>query len=278
MKCRKVRAVIRYHTPNKAKEPEKYFHHLLILYHPWRQQTELLGEEKTYMSKFNVSDVQTIVQRNRNIFEDSEAVIEALESLRKSKIRTSYSFDPINDQENYDVQFDIANSSCEESFYNQMSGDQLSSSNEQIPRAMSTYIQVSEISDDDLRQSVRSLNSHQRKAYNIVLSWCRNKIKNMGTLKPVQLPPIHLFIAGGAGAGKPHLIKAIYHTVTKNCKHAVINSELPTVLLMAPTGVAAINICGTTVHSALGIPRDSGIKLTPMLDHKRTQLRLALPS
>ena len=103
------------------------------------------------MSKFNVSDVQTIVQRNRNIFEDSEAVIEALESLRKSKIRMSYSFDPINDQENYDVQFDIANSSYDESFYNQMSGDQLFSSNEQIPRAMSTYIQVSEICDDDLR-------------------------------------------------------------------------------------------------------------------------------
>ena len=66
------------------------------------------------MSKFNVSDVQTIVQQNRNIFEpDSEAVIDALESLRKSNIRTSYSFDPINDQENDDVQFDIANSSYE---------------------------------------------------------------------------------------------------------------------------------------------------------------------
>ena len=202
-----------------------------------------------------MSDVQTIVQQNRNIFEpDSEAVIEALESLRKSNIRTSYSFDPINDQENHDVQFDIANSSYEESFDNQMTGDQLFSSNEQIPRAMSTYIQVSEISDDDLRQSVRSLNSQQRKPYNIELSWCRNKVKNMGTLKPVQLSPIHLFIAGGAGAGKSHLIKAIYHTVTKNCEHAVINSKLPTVLLMAPTGVATINISETTVHSALGIP------------------------
>ena len=28
MKCRKVKAVIRYHTPNKTKEPEKFFHHL----------------------------------------------------------------------------------------------------------------------------------------------------------------------------------------------------------------------------------------------------------
>ena len=176
------------------------------------------------MSRFNVSDVQTIVQQNRNIFEpDSEAVIEALESLRESNIRTSFSFDPINDQENDDVQFDIANSSYEESFYNQMTGDQLFSSNEQIPRAMSTYIQVSEISADDLCQSLRSLNSQQRKAYNIVLSWRRNKIKNMGTLKPVQLPPMHLFIAGGAGAAKSHLIKAIYNNVTNNCKHAVIN-------------------------------------------------------
>ena len=28
MKCRKVHAVIRFHTPNKTKEPEKFFHHL----------------------------------------------------------------------------------------------------------------------------------------------------------------------------------------------------------------------------------------------------------
>ena len=36
MKRRKVKAVIRYHTPNKRKEPEKFFHHLLMLYHIWR--------------------------------------------------------------------------------------------------------------------------------------------------------------------------------------------------------------------------------------------------
>ena len=33
MKCRKVKAVIRFHTPNKATEPEKYFHHLLMFHH-----------------------------------------------------------------------------------------------------------------------------------------------------------------------------------------------------------------------------------------------------
>ena len=32
MKCRKVKAVIRYHTPSKTKQPELFFHHLLMLY------------------------------------------------------------------------------------------------------------------------------------------------------------------------------------------------------------------------------------------------------
>ena len=54
------------------------------------------------------------------------------------------------------------------------------------------------------------------------------------------------------------------------------NPEKPAVLLMAPTGVAAININGTTIHSALAIPKESGDNLPSMSDHKRTLLRIAL--
>ena len=83
MKCRKVKAVIRYHTPNRSKEPEKYFHHLLVLYFPWRNEQELLGQDQTYTSKFYEPHVQAVVQRNKEIFEpDADAINEALESLR----------------------------------------------------------------------------------------------------------------------------------------------------------------------------------------------------
>ena len=34
MKCRKVRAVVRFHTPSKTTEPEKCCHQLLMLYYP----------------------------------------------------------------------------------------------------------------------------------------------------------------------------------------------------------------------------------------------------
>ena len=35
VKCRKIRAVLRYHVPNRHKYPEKYAHHLLFMYYPF---------------------------------------------------------------------------------------------------------------------------------------------------------------------------------------------------------------------------------------------------
>ena len=79
MKCRNVRAVLRYHKPNKTKEPEQYFHHLLLLYYPWRDENGLLDTDQTYTSKFYESGVQTVVEKNRENFEtDVDAVTEAL--------------------------------------------------------------------------------------------------------------------------------------------------------------------------------------------------------
>ena len=45
---------------------------------------------------------------------------------------------------------------------------------------------------------------------------------------------------------------------------------------MAPTGVAAININGTTIHTASAIPKESGQNLPPMSDQKQTQITMAL--
>ena len=70
-------------------------------------------------------------------------------------------------------------------------------------------------------------------------------------MKPKKVEPIYLFITGGGGARKSHLIKTIYHTVIKTFRYGGMNPENPTVLLSAPTGVAAININGTTINAAL---------------------------
>ena len=55
-----------------------------------------------------------------------------------------------------------------------------------------------------------------------------------------------------------------------------MNPENPTALLSAPTGVAPININGTTINTALTIPKNTGDRLPAMSDQKRTQMRLLL--
>ena len=281
MKCRKVRSVIRYHKPNKTKQPELYFHHLLMLYLPWRNETNLLGPDQTYASKFYELEVQAIVEQNRQKFEpDGDALNEALEFVRNNQGNIIHSYDSLNDQENEDLHSEMQDDSMPEESFNEQLPSHLASTSDQTEQhstlGITTHNQPTQISDDELRQCVRSLNKRQRYAYDIVLTWCRNKLKNMNSLKPEELEPIYLFITGGAGAGKSHLIKTIYHTVTKTLSHAPMNPELPTVLLMAPTGVAAINIDGTTINTALAIPVQTGDNVPAMSDQKKTQMRLSL--
>ena len=280
MKCRKIKAVVRYHTPNKKKEPEKYFHHLLMLYYPWREESNLLSNDNTYVSKFYEPHVQAIIEQNRSIFEpDAEAITEALDSF-KSIQGIVHSYDCLNDQENDDMHSEVKDYSIEEETFNKQLPAHLDSASNNTKESQSSgiisYNQPSDISDDAMRECVRSLNSRQRCAYDIVLFWCRSRVKNMNSLKPEKVEPIYIFVTGGGGAGKSHLINTIYHTVTKTFRHAPINPECPSVLLMAPTGVAAININGTTINSALGIPKDTGNNLPALVDQKRTQLRISL--
>ena len=49
------------------------------------------------------------------------------------------------------------------------------------------------------------------------------------------------------------------------------DADKPRVLLLAPTGVAAININGKTIHSGLGI--NFGSKLYQLNDQQRAALR-----
>ena len=41
LKCRKVPSVLRLFTPNKDKDYELYVHHLLMLYYPFRKESDL---------------------------------------------------------------------------------------------------------------------------------------------------------------------------------------------------------------------------------------------
>lgn len=60
---------------------------------------------------------------------------------------------------------------------------------------------------------------------------------------------------GTAGTGKSYLINAI----RVRLREMAMNNSIETspVIVFAPTGVAAFNILGTTIHSTLSVPINS---------------------
>ena len=43
MRYRKVKQILRYHVPNKPLSPEKLTHHVMLLFHPFRDEKELFS-------------------------------------------------------------------------------------------------------------------------------------------------------------------------------------------------------------------------------------------
>ena len=68
-----------------------------------------------------------------------------------------------------------------------------------------------------------------------------------------NIKQLYIFVTGGAGVGKSHLTKTIYMLLSKVLIYKGGEVEKPRTLLLAPSGVAAININGTTIHSGLRI-------------------------
>lgn len=86
MRCRNVKNIIRYHTPNPAVDVEAYANHLLMLFYPFRKESEVLSEvDGIYTSKLNLPEVLNVVNRNKGIFEPWEDQVEL--SLRQFTFR-----------------------------------------------------------------------------------------------------------------------------------------------------------------------------------------------
>ena len=60
---------------------------------------------------------------------------------------------------------------------------------------------------------------------------------------------LHLFVTGGAGTGKSFLLRLLREHLLRQNMHMY-----PNVLVAAPTGVAAYNINGHTLHTLLQLP------------------------
>ncbi|GAA5220627.1 helix-turn-helix domain-containing protein [Membranihabitans marinus] len=71
----------------------------------------------------------------------------------------------------------------------------------------------------------------------------------------VQNTDQNLFLTGKAGTGKTTFLKEVIHKIRKKS------------IVVAPTGVAAINAGGTTIHSMFGLPLKAFVPANDPVDH-----------
>ena len=114
---------------------------------------------------------------------------------------------------------------------------------------------------------MQSLNEKQRQFFYHVLHSVKTTDK-----------PLRLFLSGGAGVGKSTVTNALYEALIRYLNS--IPGENPDdvkVVKAAPTGKAAFNIKGNTLHSAFKIPANRGFEYCALdsdrLNTIRTQLR-----
>ena len=95
---------------------------------------------------------------------------------------------------------------------------------------------------------------------------------------PLEHEPLHIFLTGNAGCGKSFLVRVIYQSLIETLSYGSTLVDKPKALLMARTGVAAINIDGRTIHTAFNIPVGHfGCNLPPLSDKMKSSLRNRLP-
>ena len=111
------------------------------------------------------------------------------------------------------------------------------------------------IIDDSMREMIWSLNSQQKQIFDEVYHWCKSKCKDWNSLTKKKVNPLNVFISEWwAGVFKSCLISTFFQSLKRISNLYFDTLGNVKVLKMAPAGVAAAYINGTTINTALGIP------------------------
>ena len=198
------------YVSNQQTQPEEYAHHMLFMYYPFRNENDLKsGNPPTYSNKLRESNVISLVNQNRARVEPFATIIDDAFERYTSELETN--MDPFGQQDNDETyeeqcqQLEQANAGNYEEINNEIEGEMYPTQVNQ-----STYKQTPFFTDDVISEHIRSLNDEQRKVFDVLHKWSRDYIKSLRSKTIQILNPFHLFITGGGGVGKSHLIKTIY--------------------------------------------------------------------
>ncbi|XP_072052002.1 uncharacterized protein [Amphiura filiformis] len=276
-------AVIRYPRVSVKKDSERYHMNMLRLYLPHRNEQikpNAFTKYEDYHMKGNVNingeraRVKDIVKENMKEFEPAtDQLDEAWDAIQHvADLQDAWAaINPQGEQQRLDDKLDrnlVQDSDDEfaeieipelQSRQNIHQGDQ--------PRCAIETCDP-EITEEQAQRMMRQLNEKQRQVFNHVTKWCDDKARDQ------NVDPFQMFVTGGAGTGKSHVIKCIQYYAKKVFAGMTESAEDMTVLSLAHLGTAAFNICGQTICSGLKINPKSQKDYKPLGEESLNTLRV----
>ena len=247
MKKRKREAVIRFYRFNLETVPTKWYRAKIMLYYPWfDEDTDLLGGYSSYEEHYN--RVHSTISANEmkyscncvdnfdyNLDGPSEHIWDQIApSTEESRARSL--------AEGSEVVTEVAQEDLQ-------ANTQILNASQSLGVRFEAAANREEIPPHEYRGLMRGLNSKQREMVMYNRDWCKRAVVSLRN--NTRIEPYRVFLSGPGGVGKSHVIRLIQSDTMKLLRLSgeIEPTDVP-VLLTAPTGVAAFNIGGMTLHSA----------------------------
>ena len=231
---RKYRKLTKPRLPNhKLFDPEKedqrdaYYYSLILLFVPFRDESTLLLENETAEEAFR-----------RLLPEDSTC--SAYHSRLQKMLQARANIKQINDARQADGE--------EHKISKQDDDPQLLG---EAKTAMKELFDMNAHPADtlSLKQRVAMLNADQRRIFDKVKDHLLHQQQHEADECSCDLSPLRMFVRGVGGTGKSFLIETI-----KALVHDLWPSDDLTCAIAAPTGLAAFNVGGITIHRLFQLP------------------------
>ncbi|XP_078794676.1 uncharacterized protein LOC144988280 isoform X2 [Oryzias latipes] len=272
-------AVVRYARFSEHKNPERFHLSILQLFLPYRTDDDLKPQDfKFYQDYYKNGTVrlrsgehtvESVVDRNREKFEREADALELAQA-------------ELSDAEFLEAAWDILvpGAQLEQRESEMEQREQLvergteGEHQEDIPdldvlRGEAARLEKSPgLSREEGLLLISSLNELQLSTFLHVREWCLQKVSGQNP------DPLHMFVTGGAGTGKSHLIRAIQYEATRLLSPLCLQPDAMSVLLTAPTGIAAYSLKAATIHTTFGIGTEFRLPYSPLGEEKLNSMRV----
>ena len=250
----KILHFYRYHKTYAANDPEKFFYSEVMLYMAHDQELDYDDARSLYQELHNGEKKVDIVKRQvmEHLQDVTEARYFAEEALKDVDLEeTECAYNAAQMQENEDFE---PEGNEEHPGYGHIDPDMLDNVDEGVP-IQNRYRKVEIPSLEDLKERTRNLDEHQRHVVDVGIRFSKDTVMARKSCSAPPSPPI-LMVHGGAGAGKSTVINVLAQWVQLILQKEGDNSHSPCVVKVAPTGTAAANIEGQTLHTAFSFSYD----------------------